>query len=269
MLSAPFVSGVIIAAKSRAVTYPPVQISGATSAFGAAGAYWNEEGWFVEVQFREFGSPIRPREHMALLEPTLPQIYSPLQRNGDGNQGVYLAEVPTAMAYQLLSLLGEEGQHAITALEVFVTDAVADLAAEVVVQSRSDISATEKIQLIKARRGQGLFKSRVELIEDQCRVTKIRQPEHLIASHIKPWRTSTDEEKLDGQNGLLLAPHIDHLFDRGSISFANDGKILVAMNLAPEILAKWSIDRDQRVGVFAQTQCRYLEYHRDIVFRSH
>jgi hypothetical protein len=33
MLSAPLISGVIIAAKSRAVTYTPVQISGATSKF--------------------------------------------------------------------------------------------------------------------------------------------------------------------------------------------------------------------------------------------
>src|SRR5450755_1995600 len=75
------------------------------TAFGSTGAYWNDEGWFVEVQFREFSAPIRPREHMALLEPTLPQIYSPLRRSGDGNQGVYLAKVPAAMAYQLLSLL--------------------------------------------------------------------------------------------------------------------------------------------------------------------
>src|ERR1700682_4911530 len=99
------------------------------TAFGAAGAYWNDEGWFVEMQFRELGAPIRPREHMALLEPTLPQVYSPLQRNGDGNQGVYLAELPVAMAYQLLSLLGQEGLHAIAALEIFVNDAIADLSA--------------------------------------------------------------------------------------------------------------------------------------------
>jgi putative restriction endonuclease len=239
------------------------------TAFGTAGAYWNDEGWFVEMQFRELVSPIRPREHMALLEPTLPQTYSPLQRSGDGNQGVYLAELPIAMAYQLLSLLVEEGQEIIAALEVFVNDTIADLAAEAAIQGRNDIGATEKIQLVKARRGQGLFKSRVELIEDRCRVTKVRRPEHLVASHIKPWRSSTDEEKLDGHNGLLLAPHIDHLFDRGSISFTDEGKILVAATLAPEVLARWSIDQSQTVGSFSHLQCRYLEYHRDIVFRSH
>jgi putative restriction endonuclease len=237
------------------------------TAFGSTGSYWNDEGWFVEVQFRELSAPIRPREHMALLEPTLPQIYSPLQRSGDGNQGVYLAEVPVAMAYQLLSLLGQEGQHAIAALESFVTDAMEELKAEAKIQTRTDIATTEKVQLIKARRGQGLFKSRVELIEDRCRITDVRRPEHLIASHIKPWRTSTDEEKLDGHNGLLLAPHIDHLFDRGSIAFTDNGQVLVASTLAPEILAKWSIDQTQLVGDFTNMQCRYLEYHRDIVFQ--
>ena len=237
------------------------------TAFGSTGAYWNDEGWFVEMQFRELNTRIRPREHMALLEPTLPQMYSPLQRSGDGNQGVYLAEVPLPMAYQLLSLLGQEGQHAITALEFFVDGAIAELAAEATIQTRTDIATTEKLQLIKARRGQGLFKSRVELIEDRCRVTDVRRPEHLVASHIKPWRSSTDEEKLDGHNGLLLAPHIDHLFDRGSIAFTNDGQILVAPTLAPEILAKWSIDQRQLVGDFTKMQCTYLEYHRDMVFQ--
>jgi hypothetical protein len=237
------------------------------TAFGSTGAYWNDEGWFVEVQFRELSTPVRPREHMALLEPTLPQMYSPLQRSGEGNQGVYLAEVPLPMAYQLLSLLGQEGQHVITGLEFFVDEAIAESAAEATIQTRNDIATTEKLQLIKARRGQGLFKSRVELIEDRCRVTAVRRPEHLVASHIKPWRSSTDEEKLDGHNGLLLAPHIDHLFDRGSIAFTNDGQILVAPTLAPEILAKWSIDQSQSVGDFTRMQCGYLEYHRDMVFQ--
>jgi putative restriction endonuclease len=69
--------------------------------------------------------------------------------------------------------------------------------------------------------------------------------------------------------GLPLAPHIDHLFDRGSISFTDHGKVLVAPTLAPEVLLKWSINQDQAVGTFAQLQCRYLEYHRDVVFQSH
>jgi predicted restriction endonuclease len=52
--------------------------------------------------------------------------------------------------------------------------------------------------------------------------------EHLRASHSKPWRDSSNEERLDGENGLLLTPSIDHLFDRGFISFRSDGRLLVS-----------------------------------------
>ena len=70
------------------------------------------------------------------------------------------------------------------------------------------------------RRGGGrVFKSNVRLNENKCRVTGITDQRLLIASHIKPWAVSSDKEKLDGCNGLLLSPR---LFERGLISFGND-----------------------------------------------
>jgi putative restriction endonuclease len=53
------------------------------------------------------------------------------------------------------------------------------------------------------RRGQGLFKDRVSQIESRCRITGVQNPVHLVASHCKPWRDSTNEERLNGENGLL------------------------------------------------------------------
>ena len=35
----------------------------------------------------------------------------------------------------------------------------------------------------------------------------------LVASHIKPWAKSDEHEKLDLDNGLLLCPNHDKLFD--------------------------------------------------------
>jgi predicted restriction endonuclease len=52
--------------------------------------------------------------------------------------------------------------------------------------------------------------------------------EHLRASHCKPWRDSSNEERLDGENGLLLRPNADHLFDRGFIGFEDNGDVLVS-----------------------------------------
>jgi predicted restriction endonuclease len=94
--------------------------------------------------------------------------------------------------------------------------------AEEVIKKRTDIGPTYKWELSRARRGQGSFKRNVCSYETGCRVTGVKELMHLRASHIKPWVKSTDEEKLSGCNGLLLAPHIDHLFDEGWISFEDN-----------------------------------------------
>ena len=91
---------------------------------------------------------------------------------------------------------------------------------------------------------------------------------HLRASHIKPWRVSTPYEKLDGNNGLLLSPHIDHLFDRGYISFAPNGSLLVAPQLTRDILEAWNINPKLTVAAFSTEQSVYLRYHNENVFKS-
>jgi predicted restriction endonuclease len=89
----------------------------------------------------------------------------------------------------------------------------------------------------------------------------------LRASHIKPWAASNNDEKLDGFNGLLLSPHVDHLFDRGFISFQDSGGILVSKELNPSVLEKWSISAGKNVGEFRPGQISYLAYHREMVFQ--
>jgi len=91
-----------------------------------------------------------------------------------------------------------------------------------------EIKATERDALVMARRGQGLFKERVMRIERRCRITQVDNPVHLRASHLKPWRDATNEERLNGDNGLLLTPSIDHLLDKGFISFENSGELIIS-----------------------------------------
>jgi hypothetical protein len=130
---------------------------------------------------------------------------------------------------------------------------------------RTDIGPTQKTQIINSRRGQGVFKAQVRQIERVCRVTKVANPRHLIASHIKPWKKSNDAEKISGYNGLLLAPHIDHLFDKGFISFEGNGNLILSSQLDNSVLDKWCIDKNINVGSFRNEQQQFLEYHRDVV----
>ncbi len=254
--------------KAIGVALGPAQTSPKPD-FGGVGTSWSNEGWLVPVEFKELTLQIRPKDHMALLLPHLPDKYSPLQASGDGLQSVYLAEVPEAMAKVLAALIGDEYVSTLGLLRGEIDDAdIASDQVEEALKGRTDIGATTKDQLVKSRRGQGVFKANVRLNETKCRVTGVADPQHLRASHIKPWRDSTDEEKLSGCNGLLLAPHIDHLFDKGLISFSDSGELLLSPKLARDVLSKWQIQEVMNVGKFNAEQGIFLEYHRSVIFKK-
>jgi len=137
------------------------------------------------------------------------------------------------------------------------------------IASNHTLTQTVKEQVILARRGQGLFRQNVQHLERACRVTKVDHPEHLRASHCKPWRDcETNEERLNGENGLLLTPSIDHLFDRGFISFENMGELLISPVAHHASLNRMGVPTAERlnVGPFSEGQREFLEFHRNYVF---
>ena len=232
--------------------------------FGNAGLNWSKEGWFVPVYYATFEEPIRPKDHIQTLRPFLPAKYSPLQPNGDGLQSVYLAEVPELMAAALIEAIGQQYFDALAVLTGFPNTPDVEETAEP--DLVADFGPTFKDQLVKARRGQGVFRANVMLVEEGCRVTHVTDPKHLRASHIKPWRDASNDERLDGRNGLLLSPHIDHLFDQGYVTFSNTEELVVVAEVRESLLEKWGIDAGTRVGTFTREQQMFLEYHRVNVF---
>ena len=243
--------------------------------FGRAGAQWDVIGWRVDVQFRELGLPVRPADHMNLLGPLLPKKYAPLRSNGAGLQNIYLTRMPEEFAAALVDLLGAEARALILnyrlAEEPSRTAAIGLAEWEEHelnrVRTNESISETDRRAIILARKGQGLFKQRVMQIERECRITGVRREEHLRASHCKPWRDATNEERLDGENGLLLTPNVDHLFDRGFIGFEDNGDLIISPVAHQESLLRMGIDPAKRrnVGRFTSGQQRYLDYHRKYV----
>jgi putative restriction endonuclease len=99
-------------------------------------------------------------------------------------------------------------------------------------------------------------------------VTKRETFEHLRACHCKPCRDANNVERLDGENGLLLAPDANHLFDRGFVSFDDYGEVLWSPVAHVPSLVLMGLDpsRLKNVGGFTDGQRRYLAFHRDSVF---
>lgn len=235
--------------------------------FRDAGSNWSSEGWYVEVEFWELENPIRPRDFMERIAPLLSTKYAPLQANGNGLQGVYLTEISKEFGNLLVTL--SKADIPLISQELAPNfDGDSEFEIDLEIRANKFEGDLVKVQLVKARRGQGVFRANVRQIEKSCRVTGVSNVRHLRASHIKPWSESNDKEKLDGSNGLLLSPHVDHLFDQGYISFKDDGDLLVAKLLNLEVLKRWSIAKSQNVGAFTKSQSEYLEYHRDVKFRS-
>lgn len=91
----------------------------------------------------------------------------------------------------------------------------------------------------------------------------------LVASHIKPWTVCTNEERLSAENGLLLSPTFDKLFDCGLISFVDTGRIIISSQLSKEVISKLHISATDIFDLKASSDLKKnLEYHRDVVFAT-
>ena len=130
------------------------------------------------------------------------------------------------------------------------------------------ITGGEREIVVKARINQSAFRSLLlKESGSKCALCGVGQQEFLIASHIKPWKESSDIEKVDVYNGLLLCPNHDKLFDQGYISFDQNGKIQVSDELADESMVFMNIHKEMVIQ-HAEARKKYLKWHREFVFRS-
>jgi len=127
------------------------------------------------------------------------------------------------------------------------------------------VSETEKEQLIKIRIGQGTFKKKLISDSNKCKICGLSNQSLLIASHIKPWKDSDNNERLDVNNGFLLCPIHDSLFDKGYITFDNEGKILISDKLEVSEYNLLSISTQIMIRINDENK-RYLKWHRENIF---
>ncbi|WP_199426914.1 HNH endonuclease [Thermaerobacillus caldiproteolyticus] len=130
----------------------------------------------------------------------------------------------------------------------------------------NEITETEKEQIIKSRIGQSAFKKALLAVEKKCKLCGVSDERFLVASHIKPWSQSNHQERLDPNNGLLLCPNHDVLFDKGYISFKDDGTILISNSLDETSRLFLNINDKLQIRM-NEAQQQYMKWHRENIFK--
>lgn len=211
---------------------------------------WLRDGWKINVAYMDLPEPVPINEFSSDLLLLLQKRYGPVNRSGTGNQG-YLFEMPKDAAELLLEKLnwmdlgGGSDRRSVKK------------------PKEPPPGSTDGSAQVKTRIGHQRFKKDLmQYWENSCAVTGSAAEELLRASHIKSWSESTDTERLDVYNGLLLSPTYDAAFDAHLISFQNNGEIIISSLLAPVDLNLLGIDPDARLTKIDSSHADYLEIHR-------
>lgn len=148
---------------------------------------------------------------------------------------------------------------------IFVYSSIDTLTSDInAIENDDSLNKTTKNQLIESRLGQGKFREKLICIYPECPVTGVKLGALLRASHIKPWRACSNDERLDPNNGFMLAAHVDALFDKGYLSFEDDGSLLIS-RLCLNDIDKLYVDKNTKIKINEKTK-KYLQWHRENIF---
>lgn len=128
-----------------------------------------------------------------------------------------------------------------------------------------NVEGLSKKAIINARVNQGRFRDLLLERYNRCCLCGIESPALLIASHIKPWVESEPKEKLDVDNGFLMCPNHDRLFDKGYITFDDDGKIIISEAFTENDRVFIKVDSRMNIEL-TESNKKYLKFHREKVF---
>jgi hypothetical protein len=235
----------------RAVSQPSQPAYSANRPDPRDADHWNEDGWRLDVAYTDLITPLNYTDWVPAVLHEMQLRHSAFTSAGRPNQG-YLYHLPNSVGEYLLGLARADGL---------------DLAeASFAAVPPSGGGQTEREAIARARIGQGRFRD--DLLKrwnGRCAVTGLSRPELLRASHIKPWNSSNNQERLDPSNGLLLAIAYDAAFDGGLITFDDEGCLHLADDFSPHEAKLAGIDPSAKIVDFSADLCGYLGEHRELM----
>ena len=136
--------------------------------------------------------------------------------------------------------------------------------------SDAEIEKTEAERIVKERVGQDIYRNAlIKYWQRACAVTGCTVNEALKASHAKPWKDCTsDAERLNVYNGFLLSANLDALFDKGYVSFTEEGKIMISASISSEDLQRLGIYSDMKLRWIEKEHLEFLDYHHKKVWKN-
>ncbi|MED4676795.1 HNH endonuclease [Bacillus nitratireducens] len=228
---------------------------------------WEKKGWMVNVEYINLNVPIIYKDYMGGILELQDDKYAPFNKSGRGNTG-YLFRVSTELANFLFNLIEKKNGYTRDKFQIedkgeeqLIKNFEKDIDSPIVLEE------TERELIIKSRIGQSAFKKALLAIERKCRLCGVTDERFLIASHIKPWSQSNNQERLDVNNGLLLCPNHDALFDKGYISFDKDGSILISDSLDEATKIFLNINGIINIRM-NESQREYMKWHRENVYKN-
>ena len=130
-----------------------------------------------------------------------------------------------------------------------------------------NIDEESKKAIVNVRVNQGKFRDLLlRRYNNKCCLCDVKNKNFLIASHIKPWAKSKLKEKADVNNGFLMCPNHDRLFDKGYITFKDDGKIVISDRLSENDKVFLNVNSKMHIEQLTKSNKKYLKFHREKVF---
>ncbi|OAH52919.1 MULTISPECIES: HNH endonuclease [Bacillaceae] len=225
---------------------------------------WGENGYLAQLQYHELEMPLNIRTNFDALLPLLPLKYSPFQQDGNGNQG-YLYPCNEELAIKLLELISDLNIYEVEVEQL-------ELAMGTVRRTERNtivpiIAETEAEAKAKIRLGQQKFKRELlPLWDHKCALCGIELPALLRASHSKPWKDSTDVERVDPFNGVLLCCNHDALYDKGYIAFDGQGRLHISSQIPEMDYVKYNIHPKMKIARYEENK-PYFKWHKRDIFQ--
>ena len=225
----------------------------------------SDKGYLVHLDYHELEVPLNIREYFTDIEPYLPLKYSPFQHDSSGNQG-YLYPCNEELLIKLVELIAE--------LNIYEEDGVQlEFAIGTVKRPEHDtfipmLTETESEAKTKVRLGKQKFRN--ELMDHwngKCAICEIELPALLKASHSKPWKDSTESERLNTYNGVLLCYNHAALYDEGFIAIDGQGRVHISPQIPEEDYEKYAIHAKVKVARTEENKY-YFKWHKRHLFRK-